>query len=186
MVVTNLGEFISQETSRIVSAISQNNSNNESEQENQHEPKFICYEVNSDNEIVWKECDKAEDSLKEPADKAVGRAKNVLQKSKYSNERKSRNRKQSTFSCSESETIERERRKIMLKAKMESKVTFLIKCFKQRLHNRFILASATNKRFMIILKVGEFKWDFPPQVWQSIPITILMPTFLARILRSNY
>ena len=112
MVVTNLGEFISQETSRIVSAISQNNSNNESEQENQHEPKFICYEVNSDNEIVWKECDKAEDSLEEPADKAVGRAKNVLQKSKYSNERKSRNRKQSTFSCSESETIERERRKI--------------------------------------------------------------------------
>ena len=112
MVVTNLGEFISQETSRIVSAISQNNSNNESEQENQHEPKFICYEVNSDNEIVWKECDKAEDSLEEPADKAVGRAKNVLQKRKYSNERKSRNRKQSTFSCSESETIERERRKI--------------------------------------------------------------------------
>ena len=74
----------------------------------------------------------------------------------------------------------------MLQVKMESKVTFLIKCFKQRLHNRFILASATNKRFMIILKVGEFKWDFPPQVWQSIPITILMPTFLARILRNNY
>lgn len=31
--------------------------------------------MNSDNEIVWKESDKAEDSLEEPADKAVATAK---------------------------------------------------------------------------------------------------------------
>ena len=55
--------------------LSQNNSNNDFEQENQHQPNFILPVVNSDNETVRKKSGKAGDSSGEPPEKVVGKAK---------------------------------------------------------------------------------------------------------------
>ena len=55
--------------------MSQNNSNNDSEQENHCQPNFILPVVNSDNETGRKERGKARDSPEEPAEKVVGKAK---------------------------------------------------------------------------------------------------------------
>ena len=41
--------------------MSQNNSNNDSEQQNHHQPSFISPVENSDNEKGWKESGKAGD-----------------------------------------------------------------------------------------------------------------------------
>ena len=50
LVVSILGKFMSQESFKSVSTISQNNSNNDSEQENHRQPNFIPPVVNSANE----------------------------------------------------------------------------------------------------------------------------------------
>ena len=58
--------------------MSQNNSNNDSQQENHRQPNFIfpvIPVVNSDNETGRKERGKAWDSPKEPAEKVVAKAK---------------------------------------------------------------------------------------------------------------
>ena len=50
LVVSILGKFVSQESFKSVSTMSQNNSNNDSEQENHRQPNLIPPVVNSDNE----------------------------------------------------------------------------------------------------------------------------------------
>ena len=58
--------------------MSQNNSNNDSEQifnKNQHKQNFISPAANSGNETGRKENGKAGDLLEEPAEKVVGKAK---------------------------------------------------------------------------------------------------------------
>ena len=90
--------------------MSQDNSNNDTEQENQHQPNFILPVVNSGNERGRKESGKAEDSPEEPVEKVVGKAKYV----KPSPKRKAfkqKKRRLSTSSSSESEETERKRRK---------------------------------------------------------------------------
>ena len=57
--------------------MSQNNSNNDSEQEIQHQPNFIPPVVNSDNETVRKESVKPGDSPEKPTEKVVGKAKDA-------------------------------------------------------------------------------------------------------------
>ena len=94
--------------------MSQNNSNNDSEQENHCQPNFILPVVNSDNETGRKERGKARDSPEEPAEKVVGKAKvaKPSQKRKVlKQKRKSRKRRQSISLSSDSEEIERKRRR---------------------------------------------------------------------------
>ena len=65
--------------------MSQNNSNNDSEQENQHQPNFIPFVVNSDNEMGRKKSGKDGYSPEEPAEKDVGKAKD--ERGKHSNKK---------------------------------------------------------------------------------------------------
>ena len=92
--------------------MSQNNSNNDSEQENHRQPNFIPPVVNSDNEKGWKESGKAGDSPEEPVEKIVGKtkvAKPSPRRKVLKKKRKPRKRRQSTSSSSDSEEIERKR-----------------------------------------------------------------------------
>ena len=57
--------------------MSQNNSNNDSEQECQHQPNFIPPVEKSDNETGRRESGKAGDSPEEAAEKVAGKAKDV-------------------------------------------------------------------------------------------------------------
>ena len=61
LVVSILGKFISQESFKSVSTMSQNNSYNDSEQENHCQLNFVHPVVNSDNEKGRKEIGKAGD-----------------------------------------------------------------------------------------------------------------------------
>ena len=110
LVVSILGKFISQESFKSVSTVSQNNSNNDSEQENHRQPNFIPPVVTSDNEKGRKEKGKAGDLPEEPAEKIVGKAKVAKPSPKrkvLKQKRKSRKRRQSTSSSSDSEETER-------------------------------------------------------------------------------
>ena len=53
--------------------MSENNSNNDYKQENQHQSNFILLAVNSGNLTGLKESGKAGDSPEEPAEKVVGK-----------------------------------------------------------------------------------------------------------------
>ena len=53
--------------------MSENNSNNDYKQENQHQSNFILSAVNSGNLTGLKESGKAGDSPEEPAEKVVGK-----------------------------------------------------------------------------------------------------------------
>ena len=57
--------------------MSQNNSNNDSEQESQHQPNFIPPVEKSDNEIGRRESGKAGNSPEEAAEKVTGKAKDA-------------------------------------------------------------------------------------------------------------
>ena len=89
-----------------------------------------------------RKCGKAGDSLEEPAETVVGKAKygKPSRKRKIFKQRKrSRKGRLSTSSSLESEDTERKRRKKKRSGqKNQKKVTFLIiKCFKLVLQNRF-------------------------------------------------
>ena len=114
LVVCILEKFISQESFKSISTMSQNNSNNDSEHQNHRQPNFIPPVVISDNEKGQKERGKAGDSLEEPAKKIVGKGKVAKASPKrkvLKQKRKSRKRRQSTSSSSDSEEIERKRRR---------------------------------------------------------------------------
>ena len=92
----------------------QNNSNNDSKQENQHQPNYITPAVNSSNETGRKESGKAGDSPEEPPEKVVGTAKYVKPspKRKVLRQRKNSMKKRlSISSSSEFEKIKRKRSK---------------------------------------------------------------------------
>ena len=94
--------------------MSQNNSNNDSKQENQHQPNFISTVVNSGNETGQKESGKAGDPPEKPAEKVEGKAKYAKPSPKrkvLKLKKKSRKRRLSISSSSESEEIERKRRR---------------------------------------------------------------------------
>ena len=94
--------------------MSENNSNNDSVQENQHQSNFISPVMNSGNETGWKESGKAGDSPEEPAEKVVGKAKYAKPSPKrkvLKQKKKSRKRRLSISSSSKIEEIERKRRR---------------------------------------------------------------------------
>ena len=94
--------------------MSQNNSNNDSELENQHQPNFISLVVNSVNETGWKESGKVGESPEEQPEKVVGKAKHAKTSPKrkvLKQKKKSRKRRLSISSSLESEEIERKRRR---------------------------------------------------------------------------
>ena len=91
LVVSILGKFISQKSFKRVSTISQNNSNNDSDQENRRQPNFIppC------SEVIMRQDGKKEVKLETYLKSQLTRLQvkqklqNLLQREKYSNERKS-------------------------------------------------------------------------------------------------
>ena len=66
----------------------QNSSNYDSEQESQHQPNFIPTVENSDNETRRKESVKAGDSLEEPDEEVVDKAKDAKSSAKRKNSNK--------------------------------------------------------------------------------------------------
>ena len=84
LVVSIVGKFVSQESFKIESTMSQNNSNNDSEQQNQHQPNFIFPVANSDDETGRKESSKAGDSPVEPTEKVYIRNHRLQLLIKYS------------------------------------------------------------------------------------------------------
>ena len=114
LVVSILEKFISQESFKGISTVSQNNSNNDSKQENHCQPNYIAPAVNSDNETGRIERGKAGDSPEEPAEKIVGKAKVAKpppMKKVLKQKIMSRKRRQSTSSGSDFEEIERNRKR---------------------------------------------------------------------------
>ena len=149
--------------------MSQNNSNNDSQQENHRQPNFIfpvIPVVNSDNETGRKERGKAWDSPKEPAEKVVAKAKVAKSSPKrkvLKQNRKSRKRRQSTSSSSDSEEIERKRKKKCSgwkrKRKSLSSCSFVPSSGSTADSDSEV--SATDKKFKVILKGEEFKRNLP-------------------------
>ena len=90
--------------------------------------------------------------------------KNLLQRGKYSNKKKSKKRRQSTSSSSDSEEIERKRRKkkrSRWKRKRNSPSSLWNVSSSDSTANSVSEASATDKKFKVILKGEEFKWNLP-------------------------
>ena len=147
--------------------MSQNDSNNDSEQENHRQPNFIPSVVNSDNEKGWKEIGKAGDSPEEPAQKIVGKAKVAKaspERKVLYQKRKPRKRRESTSSSSDSEEIERKRRRKKSsgrKRKRKSPSSSSNASSSDSTTDSDLDASATDKRFKVILKGEEFKWNLP-------------------------
>ena len=147
--------------------MSQNNSNNDSEQENHRQPQFIPPVVNSDNGKVRTEGGKAGDSPEEPAEKIVGKinvAKPSPRRKLLKQKRKSRKRRQSTSSSSDSEEIERKRRikkSSGRKRERKSPSSSSIVSSSDFTKDSDPDALATDKRFKLILKAEKFKWNLP-------------------------
>ena len=146
--------------------MSQDNSNNDTELENQHQPNFIPPVVNSGNERGWKESGKAEESPEEPVEKVVGKAKYAKPSPKrkaFKQKKKSRKRRLTTSSSSESEETERKRRKKKRsgrkrKRKSPSSSSNVSNSDSTTdLHSEVESDTSAKKRFKVMLKGEEFK-----------------------------
>ena len=153
--------------------MSQNNSNNDFKQENQHQPNFIPLVLNSDCETGRKVSGKAGDSPEQPTENVAGKAKYAKpspKKKVLKQKKKSRKRRLNASSSSESKRTERKRRKKKRSGRKgkrnspSSSSNVSSTDFTTDVESDLELEPSVQKRFKVILKGEEFKWNLPTSI----------------------